>query len=179
MVNVRQISQDQFSKGLLKSLNQVKDLILNENVAAFSTERFDTHLAPSDCLRKVSPEELVRLQKMTDRENGFLDPIAQKKFEQRARCGTDANLISFREWLRRCNLWDETAFYKEIVDLIPSPLFSGWYIYPSNGYMGWHTNENKPGGRLYFTYAPSAQKSFFRYIDPISKKMETLWDNEG
>jgi len=44
--------------------------------------------------------------------------------------------------------------------------------YPSDGYLGWHTDRD--GGRLYATWAEG--KSFFRYQDPISKEIITSWD---
>lgn len=40
---------------------------------------------------------------------------------------------------------------------------SGRWLYPKRGYMGWHTNSNSVGKRIYLTYCPS-DKSFFRYI---------------
>lgn len=38
---------------------------------------------------------------------------------------------------------------------------SGHYYYPKTGYMGWHTNSNKPCKRVYITYTDG--QSFFRY----------------
>lgn len=48
-----------------------------------------------------------------------------------------------------------------------------------DGYMGWHTNHDFPGDRWYFVYNTDADKSFFRYIDPDTGQMETVWEPAG
>jgi hypothetical protein len=39
---------------------------------------------------------------------------------------------------------------------------SGYYYYPPTGYMGWHTNSNRPGKRLYITWSDG--DSSFRFL---------------
>ena len=56
---------------------------------------------------------------------------------------------------------------------------SGRHWYPSNGFMGWHTNANVPGFRLYCSYASEAEQSFFRYLDPLSGGIVTDLDRAG
>jgi len=56
---------------------------------------------------------------------------------------------------------------------------SGFFLYPNTGYMGWHTNSNEPGKRLYITYVDKDKKSFFRYKDPVSRKIITDYDDLG
>tara|TARA_B100001057_G_scaffold500271_1_gene614420 strand:+ start:3044 stop:3613 length:570 start_codon:yes stop_codon:yes gene_type:complete len=56
---------------------------------------------------------------------------------------------------------------------------SGHFLYPPTGYMGWHTNYKVPCKRLYITYATEDKKSFFRYIDPLSKEVITDYDDKG
>lgn len=56
---------------------------------------------------------------------------------------------------------------------------SGRIWYPKNGYMGWHTNSNNKGYRMYCTHARENNKSFFRYRDPESGEIITSWDKEG
>ena len=56
---------------------------------------------------------------------------------------------------------------------------SGNFIYPPTGYMGWHTNYKVPCKRLYITYATEDKKSFFRYIDPLTKEVVTDYDDKG
>jgi hypothetical protein len=56
---------------------------------------------------------------------------------------------------------------------------SGRIWYPVNGFMGWHTNSNSEGLRLYCSYAREANKSFFRYCDPETNEIITSWDDSG
>ena len=56
---------------------------------------------------------------------------------------------------------------------------SGRNWYPPNGYMGWHTNANVQGFRLYCSHAPASKQSYFRYLDPATRKIETSWDSAG
>jgi hypothetical protein len=41
---------------------------------------------------------------------------------------------------------------------------SGDFYYPAKGYMGWHTNSNTPGRRVYVTYSAKAGENSFLYI---------------
>jgi hypothetical protein len=56
---------------------------------------------------------------------------------------------------------------------------SGFFLYPKTGYMGWHTNSNVDGKRLYITYTDVGGESFFRYKDPTSGKIITDYDDAG
>jgi len=53
---------------------------------------------------------------------------------------------------------------------------SGHFWYPPAGYMGWHTNAQRPGWRCYVTYADEPGMSFFRYRDPTSGSIVTSVD---
>lgn len=53
---------------------------------------------------------------------------------------------------------------------------SGHFWYPHRSAMGWHTNSQVPGWRIYINYAESEGESFFRYRDPLSGKLITLED---
>jgi len=53
---------------------------------------------------------------------------------------------------------------------------SGLFYYPSTGYMGWHTNSEKPCKRVYIVYSDG--KSFFRYKD-AQDNIVTDWDKKG
>ncbi len=55
---------------------------------------------------------------------------------------------------------------------------SGHFLYPPGGFMSWHTNANGYGWRLYINYVEEPGKSFFRYRDPDTGKIMTLWDKE-
>jgi hypothetical protein len=56
---------------------------------------------------------------------------------------------------------------------------SGRTWYPENGYMGWHTNNNNKGFRLYCSFAREPEKSFFRFRHPKTKEIVTSWDKGG
>lgn len=54
---------------------------------------------------------------------------------------------------------------------------TGYFHYPPTGFMGWHTNANDPGDRLYISWCNEGGKSFFRYIE--DGKLVTDYDDEG
>lgn len=56
---------------------------------------------------------------------------------------------------------------------------SGRIWYPPGGYMGWHTNSNSVGYRLYCSHSEEEDSSFFRFLDPISNEVVTSWDKKG
>lgn len=62
-------------------------------------------------------------------------------------------------------------------DLISN--LSGSFWYKPGGFMSWHTNSNDAGLRLYMSYADETGKSFFRYQDPGTGKIETSDDVAG
>jgi hypothetical protein len=45
--------------------------------------------------------------------------------------------------------------------------------------MGWHTNSNNKGYRIYCTFAKESEKSFFRFRDPETEEIVTSWDKKG
>lgn len=55
---------------------------------------------------------------------------------------------------------------------------SGHFWYPEQSFMGWHTNSQSPGWRIYINYAEQENQSFFRFKDNISGEITTLWDKE-
>ncbi len=55
---------------------------------------------------------------------------------------------------------------------------TGHFWYPPGGYMGWHTNNRNPGWRFYITYVDKPGNSFFRYRDPRSKEIITIYDKQ-
>lgn len=56
---------------------------------------------------------------------------------------------------------------------------SGQALYGAGGSMGWHTNEDKPGLRIYCTWAEKANANYFRYRDPDSGEIVTLPEPQG
>jgi hypothetical protein len=59
-----------------------------------------------------------------------------------------------------------------------SIILSGNFLYPKNGYMGWHTNADTPYLRCYITYSENGD-SYFKYRDPITKEIITDKDDLG
>ena len=51
--------------------------------------------------------------------------------------------------------------------------------YPMGGYMGWHNNHNCPGYNILLSYNSEKYGGFFRYQEPQSSNIITLYDNHG
>jgi hypothetical protein len=51
-------------------------------------------------------------------------------------------------------------------------------LYPKGGYMGWHHNANAPGYNILLSWSKEG-KGFFRYQDPITKEIVTMYDTPG
>jgi hypothetical protein len=58
-------------------------------------------------------------------------------------------------------------------------VLSGHCLYGPGGFMGWHTNEDHPGLRLYCIYSEESGKNFFRYQDPLSGELVTDAEEAG
>lgn len=56
---------------------------------------------------------------------------------------------------------------------------TGNFLYPKGGYMGWHTNGNMPGSRVYLAYSPEDNGSYFKYVDRSNNTIVTDWDYKG
>ena len=56
---------------------------------------------------------------------------------------------------------------------------SGCHWYPPSGFMGWHSNADVGGYRVYCVYASEDKKSFFRIRDSKTKEVITQWDKKG
>lgn len=57
----------------------------------------------------------------------------------------------------------------------------GNFYYPHTGYMGWHTNSDVPGTRIYIAYSEEQNGSYFKYVDRTedTPRIVTDWDNKG
>jgi hypothetical protein len=53
---------------------------------------------------------------------------------------------------------------------------SGCFIYPENGFMGWHTNHTRNDWRMYIVNSIQGD-SFFRYVE--NEKIKTEYDPKG
>lgn len=99
--------------------------------------------------------------------------------ENRLRADDDAwSYFRYGPWLA-----DDPASHeelcREIGTFMPGASPSGFFWYPAGGYMGWHTNSNRPGKRLFCTYVEQGHESFFRYRDPRDERVHTSWDRLG
>jgi len=88
----------------------------------------------------------------------------------------DANVIKFNNFQFDNTLRLVASMFKGQDAAIG---ISGRTWYPSNGYMGWHTNLDSQGYRLYCAHSREENKSFFRYRDPQSGKIITSTDKQG
>ena len=87
---------------------------------------------------------------------------------------TNEYLLSFSEDVITDDL---LSLIKELYPNFNKVTVSGHFHYPNEGYMGWHSNWNNTGKRLYITYASEDKKSFFRYLK--DGEIVTSYDNKG
>ncbi|MDH3690311.1 MAG: PqqD family peptide modification chaperone [Gammaproteobacteria bacterium] len=72
------------------------------------------------------------------------------------------------------------AGVREIVTDIETTLtVSLCAAYQPGGRMGWHTNDDNPGRRVYCTWAETDRSNFFRYEDPDNNAINTDWESRG
>ena len=152
-------------KEFIHELDAAKSYLI-EHRSMLDTSDYDTKLPTSEIESRLS---LNNLQSIQNSETS------------RFVAGPDANQIKFGN-IRFSTLTQKLAVTLESL-LKPRRkmrLFqSGRNWYPPNGYMGWHTNANVQGFRLYCSHAPVSQRSYFRYLDPVTQKIETSWDSAG
>ncbi|MCA1557710.1 MAG: hypothetical protein LC731_04120, partial [Acidobacteria bacterium] len=58
-------------------------------------------------------------------------------------------------------------------------MLSGNCLYGTGGFMGWHSNEDQQGLRVYCIYSEESGKNFFRYQDPYTGKIVTDAEKAG
>lgn len=147
----------EFELDLAKSLNKLVDAI-GYDKNKVSKALYKPDFSREDALLRVSPETLLEIEKLGDRQ------VATE----------DCNVLKFN------NVQFDSV--NKIVGTAVKNLgvksfgLSGRTWYPENGYMGWHTNSNSKGFRLYCSFVREAGKSFFRHKDPVSKEIITSWD---
>jgi hypothetical protein len=105
---------------------------------------------------------------------------------------SSVNWGAFNLQKTKCELLSEIAFPPmsltiQIIEFLEEKLGkqlikpSGHFLYPEGGYMGWHTNGDMPGTRVYLAYSPITNGSCFKYVDRsgIVPKIITDWDDMG
>ena len=85
------------------------------------------------------------------------------------------NICDYKFKLKINQLISEVSKYYKVNDL----RIVGFFFYPKNGYIGWHTDKNNIGRRSYLTWAEEDKKSFFRYYDNKKQKIVTKYDKKG
>jgi len=76
---------------------------------------------------------------------------------------------------------EQAAFAAPLKKLLGQEvLVRGNFFYPPGGFKEWHTNmHHEPGWAMYIVHVEEDHQSWFRYIDPLTKEMVTLWDFNG
>ena len=150
---------------LIEGLNTAKNWLI-DNREKLNTRKYDPNIDALEVEHKLSEPHLR---------------VIQDEDAHRFVAGQDANQIKFGN-VRFSDLTQTLAVTLEKL-LKPRRVMrlfqSGRNWYPPNGYMGWHTNANVQGFRLYCNHTPVAQRSYFRYLDPFTSQIETSWDSAG
>ncbi|MCK5360787.1 MAG: PqqD family protein [Gammaproteobacteria bacterium] len=56
---------------------------------------------------------------------------------------------------------------------------SGQVLYGAGSWLSWHTNEDKPGRRVYCNWSEKADTNFFRYLNPDNGEIITEMEPAG
>ena len=118
-------------------------------------------------INKVSHNKLIQVKNSSNNfnDNNLLNSFIFK----------DVNISDSTFNLKINQLILEVGNYYKVNDL----RIVGFFFYPKNGYIGWHTDKNSVGRRCYLTWANEDKKSFFRYFDNKTQKIITKYDKKG
>ena len=140
--------------------------LLVRNSDSLDHEGFDPSLDKEHVEARVSAESLALIKLQEQDRYVAQDDQNQIKFSSMAFPELSqklaASLMDLLKPERKLQLW-----------------LSGRNWYPKRGYMGWHTNSNVKGFRLYCSHAAAGNASYFRYQDPVTAEVITSWDHEG
>lgn len=120
---------------------------------------------------------------------------------------TESSYLEYMQTQHAYNSLDETGFPQDVygIDLLNNQIFlkdsnikslvrdvnfklAAFFctqfcavnmFYPKNGYMGWHNNQNCPGWNVILSYTEPPHQGFFRFVDPKTKKIKTLYDDQN
>ena len=69
----------------------------------------------------------------------------------------------------------------DLMELFPNYSIrnTGNIFYEPGNFMGWHTNNDNEGYRIYISYCDKDKSSFFRYYDTNTQKTVDCMDDEG
>ena len=106
-----------------------------------------------------------------DKEESMLDKMVD-------RCRTDPESSK-----TNAGYYENTPMCKDALSIVKQmypneKVYSkGAIYYPPESYMGWHTNSNSPGKRVYISWSAESDKNFFRYR--TANKTTTVFENSG
>lgn len=129
---------------------------------------YDVSVTPEHANKRVTPSALEEILKGRDRNVATADENLLRLPPEFVKDGPLPQM--FESFIKDfCEIGDQPSIFH----------VTGKFWYPSNGYMGWHTNNTYPGFRLYCTHAQDSSKSFFRYRNPLTNEIVTSWDRQG
>lgn len=159
--------------------------------------------AASACIEIHRSEEVKKMESHFQSDPDAHNKVSEEALEEILRLGKDVHGIATNPEISNCLKFNvdgiQDSFKNESIRLLRGRLDkvvftkvrklfdvnhellvnnSGHFLYPPGGFMGWHTNSQYPGWRLYINYAEIPGKSFFRYLDPESGKIVTSWDKQ-
>ena len=150
---------------LVAQLEEAKNWLI-DNRETLNADDYDPSMPISVISHRLSEDNLIALQQDMDPKFIAGDDVNQIKFSN-VRFSTLTQTLAH-------------ALNERLAPRRPMRLFqSGRNWYPPNGFMGWHTNANVQGFRLYCSHAPVPGASYFRYQNPTTKAIVTSWDEAG
>lgn len=151
------------NKELLSVLNEYSDLVYNLDLSKIGYEQYWRNANNVD--EAVSVECLEKT-KLDSKHEGF--PLDSFGYD-----------FLFTSQYKFTHLYEEFEEYKtRINEVLGSKFSSLMMVYPPNGFIGWHTNENCHGYNIILSYSLKGN-GFFRYQDPKTKEIITLNDPVG
>ena len=130
----------------------------------------------SDSLEGVPTEDMIMVEKdiplLELRNNSYPPPVFPYLTSS---CG----IVHLKKFMKDDRDWDVlNPYVEEIFETSISA--RGHFLYPPEGFKEWHTNiQSAEGWRMYIINTDKDWQSYFRYIDPVSGNMETVWDFNG
>lgn len=158
-----EIEDFKFNFKLISTLNLLVDTVYQQR-SDCEYNLYKKDLTSEYGKKRVSPESLKKILQ----ENKSVDVATE-----------DCNLIEYECKDQKNQM--VSLVQNEILSFFDNNYLvttSGKIWYPRNGYMGWHTNSNAEGLRLYCSYAHEPNKSFFRFLEPESNKIITSMDKK-
>src|SRR5262245_31379252 len=130
----------------------------------------------SDSLERRPTEAMIRVERdipLLELRNGSYPPPAFPYLT--ASCG----IVHLKKFMKGDSDWEFLNPYVE--EVFKSPIKArGHFLYPPRGFKEWHTNlQSEPGWRMYIINVDKDRESFFRYVDPETNEVKTVWDFDG